>query len=62
MLPASWRDMEKAKEFGGIGTLRSLGTSNLHASLRNPSLQESWLSEGGWRSLSGGNELTDVMN
>lgn len=29
--------MEKAKEFGGVGELRSLGTSNLHTSMiRNP--------------------------
>lgn len=55
--------MEKAKEFGGVGELRSLGTSNLHTSMiRNPSLQESWLSEVGWRDLGVGDELTNVIN
>lgn len=47
MLPASWKDMEKAKGFGGVGALRAV-TSSQHAALVKESpLQESELSEVG---------------
>lgn len=42
--------MEKAKESGGVVAIGSLGiATSMLQRLRSPSLQESWLSEAGWR-------------
>ena len=53
--------MEKAKEFGGVAALRALGTvTSILQCLRNPSLQESWLSKLAGV-LGGGDELTNAI-
>lgn len=45
--------MEKAEESGGVGAVRSLGTSSQHASLIKGSLSQGKLALRSWQERSG---------